>query len=752
MRVTPPLLALLTALALLPSARAAVRVIEGPTPIPDGTATSRGDITVVNERLAFALAVKSPPPYGIPRGALVDVAPVRAGVIGHNCTVFADFIPNNWSAWPNTYQHVEILERGPGKVRVRAVRDFGTAQLTTLYTLESGADHIVMRATMSNSGAAPLPDLLSGFTLWPRGGFFFPVPGLAGLTAGAATGALADRASGYDADWAVTLHAPYLDHVGFGSRDLFRLHTLAPGASTSFDAWLEVSPSGDLAPVLSSEIARRHLPAARLEGAVTAADGSALAQPVIVIERQGKPYAWVLGVDGHYDVTLPAGSYTLYATARDYARSATSGIELTPGARLRRDFGGLAGPGHLDLTVTDARTSRPLDARIVISEGEQPLVEYLGRRVFFTELDRQGHADLTLAPGRYVFGVSWGGGFLARAERLAVGIDSGRTAHESVALTPLFDPAARGWYSADLHHHADQAEAVTPPEYLARSQLAAGLDLLFVSDHDSTVNHARLHEIADRRGRVFIPSIELSPSWGHFNAWPVKEGGKLAIDPGTATVEEILAEGRRQGAIVMQVNHPFIAYGYFSSLAAGVAPGGFAPGFELIEINARAPNDDDKVLHALWDFWNGGHHYYLAGGTDVHDVWNEESGRVRTFAHLEGEVSARAFARSLAAGHGYVTHGPLIFPQLALGSELKVAPGESFTLAFDLASVAGLTRADLVSGGSVVASRSFADSPLEAHADFPLTTGKRSWYALLVEDRAGRRAYTDPVWVAITYP
>jgi hypothetical protein len=752
LRVTPPLLALLTALALLPTARAAVRVSTGPTPIPDGAANSPGDITIVNERLAFALAVRSPPPYGIARGAIVDVAPVRDGKIGRNCTVFADFIPNNWSAWPNTYQRVEILERGPRRVSVRAVRDFGAAQITTVYTLEAGADHIVMHTTMSNTGAAPLRELLSGFTLWPRGGFFFPVPGLAGLTAGPATGALADRAVGYDADWTVTLHAPYFDHVGFGSRDLFKLHTLPAGASESFDAWLQVGASGDLAPVLRAEIARRQLPAAHVQGAVTAREGGALAQPVVVVERQGKPYAWVLGRDGHYELTLPAGSYTLYATAREHARSAPASLELAAGAQATRDFGDLAGPGHLDVAVTDARTSRPLDARIVISEGEQPLVEFLGRRTFFTELDRQGRADLTLAPGHYVFSVSWGGGFLARAQPLGVKIDPGKTAHESVTLTPVFDPPAHGWYSADLHHHADQAEAVTPPEYLARSQLAAGLDLLFVSDHDSSVNHAALQQIADRRGRVFIPSIELSPSWGHFNAWPVREGEKLAIDTGTATAREVIAEGRRQGALILQVNHPFIAYGYFSSLAAGVAPGGFVPGFELIEINARAPDDDDKVLHALWDFWNAGHHYYLAAGTDVHDVWNDESGRVRTFAHLDEAVSASAFAEALKAGHGYVTHGPLIFPTIVFGTELKVRPGEPFALGFDLASIEGLTRADLVSGGTVIASRTFADAPREAHADFPLATDKRSWYALLVEDHAGRKAYTDPVWVdAIDY-
>jgi hypothetical protein len=57
---------------------------------------------------------------------------------------------------------------------------------------------------------------------------------------------------------------------------------------------------------------------------------------------------------------------------------------------------------------------------------------------------------------------------------------------------------------------------------------------------------------------------------------------------------------------VVQVNHPFIPYGYFASIAAGVAPGGFDGGFDLVEINSTVPKDDPKVLARLWQFWNEG--------------------------------------------------------------------------------------------------------------------------------------------------
>jgi hypothetical protein len=748
MKLPLNLLTLLISLTAFTSAPASVRVLLGPTPIPRASARAAGDITVVNEKLAFALAVESAVPYGVPRGAIVAVAPVRHGRIDRNRVVFADFIPNNWSAWPNTYHHVEVLEHGPQQARIRAVRDWGEVTITTLYTLTAGSDQIGIRTTMSNGGTHTLADLLSGLTLWPNSGFLFAVPGLAGVTEGSAAGARSDRVTAYDADWALTLHAPYLDHVGSSSRDLFRLHSLAPGESRTFEGWLQVGASGDLAPVVAAEIARRHLPAAIVHGRVTASDGRAIAQPVVVVEKDGKPYAWTLGRSGTYRLALPTGNYSLYATARHHTQSARATLALAAGVAPGRDFRDLRPPGAMELEIADARSGAPLDARITIAEGEKPLVQFLGRSTFFTALERKGHLAEPIAPGAYRLTVSAGGGFLAGDAEVQLLVAPAQVSRARVTVTPLIDPRARGWYSADLHHHADQAEAVTPPRELARSQLAAGLDVLFVSDHDSTANVAALQEIARARGVPFIPGIELSPSWGHFNAYPLDPEAKLAIDTSTASVGQILEEARRQGASVVQVNHPFIPYGYFASLAAGVAPGGFNGAFDLIEINASAPQDDAKVLARVWDFWNTGEHYYLSGGSDTHDVWNEESGRVRTYAHVDGTPDARQFAAALKSGNSYVTHGPLIFPAVMFGNLLRSAPGTSLTLGFDLAAIAGLKQVQLVREGTIQDTRTFSGALRESHVDFVVQPPPHnSWYALSVEDQRGRKAYTNPVWV-----
>jgi Carboxypeptidase regulatory-like domain len=742
----PLLLALLIAVAHCGPARAAVQVIEGPTPIPDGEAAAARDITVINEKLAFALAVESPVPYGVPRGAIIDVGPVVGGKPARDRVVFADFIPNNWSAWPNTFQKVDIVERGPQQAVIRTTRDWGRVTIATTYTLRSNADRIEMQTTMTNTGDSPQAGLLSGQTLWPSAGYFFGIPGLGDLQEGPSTAALADRAVAYDEDWSITLHAPYMNFVGSRSKDLLLRHTLQAGESRTFDAWLQVGPRGDLGPVVAAEIERGRSASGTVRGSVQTRAGKPVTEPVVVVSKQGTPYAWSFGHDGRFDLRLPAGDYEIYATGKGYSQARPVPVRIAAGGVQTVDFDDLEPPGRVDFTVFDARTAQPLDARIGITAGQRQLVEFLGRHTFFTELARKGHLQVSMAPGSYSLAVSSGGGYLGPNQAVTLDVRPGETAVSKVALTRLFDPPASGWYAADLHHHADQAEGVTPPEYLARSQLAAGLDLLFVSDHDSTANHAPLQKIADARGVPFIPSLELSPSWGHFNAWPLRPGLQLAIDTATATIDEVLGEARRQGAIVVQSNHPFIPYGYLASLEAGLVPGGFNPAFDLVELNSDVPYDT-LVLGAIWRLWNEGHRYYLSGGTDVHDVWNHESGRIRTFGHVEGLLTPGSYAEAVKNGHAYVSYGPLVEPAVMFGSELKVRPGVPFPLAFGLQSTHGLRQAKLIGAGNVMFTEVFSDGPQEARVEFKPTATGHTWFSLEVEDVAGLKAYSNPVWV-----
>jgi len=85
------------------------------------------------------------------------------------------------------------------------------------------------------------------------------------------------------------------------------------------------------------------------------------------------------------------------------------------------------------------------------------------------------------------------------------------------------------------------------------------------------------------------------------------------------------------------------------------------------------------------------------------------------------------------------------------GAELKVKPGARFVLAFALKSVAGLKQATLTGEGTA-ATRDFQGAPRETGVEFPLVADRDGWYAIEVEDTAGRKAYSNPIWIDVVGP
>ncbi|WP_294393173.1 CehA/McbA family metallohydrolase [uncultured Sphingomonas sp.] len=736
------------AMAVALPAPAAVRIIRGPTPIVSGQASAPGDITLMNDRLAVGLAVETAPPWAIPRGALIDAAPVVGGVIGKDRLTFGDFLPNSWIAWPSSRQDVRIVKQHAGEAIVEAVRNWADVEIRTCYTLREGEDAVHLSVEMTNRGTKPVEQALSGFVLWTLGGHFFGVPGIARGSDGPTTGAMADRIVGYDRDWAIAMHMADFDRFGFGGRDLYRRTTLQPGESRTFQGTLQVVPRGDLAPIVAAELAGSSQGAAHISGQVTQADGTRVAAPVVVAEKDGTPFAWTLGQDGRYALSLPPGRYRFYATGQGYNESKR--VEATLAARATRsqDFSGLQPPGRVRLTVREEGSAAPLDARIGIVQGQQPLVEYLGRSTFFTALDHVGDAEFALAPGEYRLSVGSGAGFTTKPATVTAMVAPGQTWTSEVRIPRLFRPEADGWYAADMHHHSDQADGSTPPADVARSELAAGLDLLFVSDHDLTTSHRALAAIAARRGVPFIPSAELSPSWGHFNVYPVKLDEPVRLEMATASAADVFAEAHRLGATAIQVNHPYVdGEGYLSSVDRGVAHGGFDPAFDLLEINGSSGEGDGKVVDRAWASWSTNRPYFLSAGSDVHDVWNSVSGSVRVYAHVDGPLTAGRFVDAVRRGQSYVTRGPLITPDHDFGTTVAVAPRESVTIGFKLQSTTGLKRASIVHDGKVERVVDYAGQAT-ALLSIPVITPSAGWYALTVEDTAGKRANTNPIWIA----
>ena len=720
-----------------------VSISKGRTSIPAGNALSFKDLTIKNEKLAFALAIGSPPPWGVARGCIVDIANVLPdGSLSNDRVAFADFIPNNWSSWPNTYQKVDIITDSPELAVVKVTRDFADVIISTTYSLKSGSDLIHVSTTMDNQGE-DLNGILSGYTLWPDGGFKFAIPGFAGVEKSEVKNPISDRFVGYDKDWGIALHAPYFDQFKYKSRDLYKKHSLKRKQSITFEGDYQVLASGNIAPVVKAEIERKNLVAGTLSGSVKSKDGKSVEQPAIIVLKDKVPYIWVIGDKGQYSLDLPVGEYQVYATSKGYSDSQIKTINIKAGAKLKQGFDDLEAPGKVSFNISDANTHKALDAKIQIAKGNKPLIEFFGAKTFFTELNEVGQAEFTLAPGQYEFNLLAGSDFLSQATPIKGQVKSNQTSKLNGQVEIKSYPSQTGWFSADLHHHADVLEGSTSPEYLVRSQLAAGLDMAFVSDHDSTKNHEEIAKLTQQRDMPFIPSIELSPSWGHFNAFPLKVGATLSVDPGVDSIHKIIEDAHNMGAMAVASNHPYIPYGYLSSLEKNTVPGGFNPNIDFIEINSEV--DYSKAIEKARDFWNKGLPYYYTAGSDTHDVWNETTGHNRMFVYTGNKPSAQSFTQAMKNGRAYVSFGPLIYPQdVMFGDTLKTFEKRKQQVSFDLVSVNGLKSVTLLGKEGIISEQSLSGDKQHVRFDVPNQDG---WLSLVVEDTSENKAYSNPIWL-----
>ncbi len=727
----------------------------GPTSIPRGDAQGDGDITVSTEHFAVAFAVDTAPPWGVARGGIIDIAIINNGQVGYDIASLADFMPNNWSAWPSSYQKVNIVRQSSEEVVVETRRDWGSVKLATRFHIRDGDRKIQITTKMVNAGSNALANLLSGYVVWPDGGYLFGVPGLLGVEVGAANAALADWSAAYDEDWALGLHAPFASVTTQYGRDRYLEHSLGPDDSIVFEAWLQIEDSGSLAPFVAEQIQFGDLDFGTLSGRVVDLNGGSIANPVVVATRNEKPFAWALGTASYFDMRLPVGEYDIYALAAGYAPGLSQLTTIEKQADTHLDFDDLLPPGNLQVMVIDKEMRTPLNAKITLDGGQKMLVGYLGRNKLFTELSEVGLVRAKFAPGDYEIIVDSGNGFVADAVSMKVRIESGESTSATAEIVVQARPEEDGWYSADLHHHSDVLDGFTAPQFVLRAQLAAGLNIAFLSDHDSVVNNAEMHRLSGIRNVLFIPGTELSPSWGHFNAYPIDDGKMIEIDIGSSPVQKIFDEARRLGADIVHVNHAYSEYGYFRNLekgdsqngnSAAVVPGGFDDRFDLIEME---PTDNRQALERTWRLWNNGKKIYLAGGSDVHDVWNQQSGAARSYAFVAGELTLDGFIAAMKSGNSFATQGPLVYPEIIFGSTIVRNAGEPLDLVFVVHAISGLRSVTLIEAGKLSEQRDYTGDSEPLKVSFSPTPVADTWFSLQIEDANGKQAYTNPIWVDV---
>jgi len=407
---------------------------------------------------------------------------------------------------------------------------------------------------------------------------------------------------------------------------------------------------------------------------------------------------------------------------------------------------GLAQASNLELAVSLA--GRPTDAQVKALQGGKVVA------VGYTDVHQVGLARLRLQPGAYTLLIDHGGDFTGAILAREVTIPASGVLRLEVELERLFEPNAWGYYSADTHAHtAMSPDGNTPVDQAVAVQLAADLDLVFISDHNSVKGHTLFAQTAQERGVPAILSEEITTDWGvinmgHFNAYSLSPGMLVnwRVPPA-----QIFREARQKGAKVVQVNHPKSGpYDYFNLMADPR----WDPGFDAVEVwNGEFSPEDELAEQALFSFWNEGKRYVAVGASDDHmwDLLDVEYGRPRTYVHVEGELTLDNWLEGLLAGRAFITYGPLIDlranGRYIPGDTVALGAGEPITLEAKVYSVTPLARAEVLRNGEVIASITLEG--LEATISFPASPESSGWYLLRVFAQDGDRAMTNPIWVDV---
>lgn len=113
-------------------------------------------------------------------------------------------------------------------------------------------------------------------------------------------------------------------------------------------------------------------------------------------------------------------------------------------------------------------------------------------------------------------------------------------------------PAVDGfeWLAGDCHAHTHHSDGILSVDALAALAAGAGLDFLWVTDHNTTSHHSFLGDAGRRHGISLLPGQEVTTADGHANAF-----GDIGWVDFRRPAREWASEVERRGGL-LSVNHP----------------------------------------------------------------------------------------------------------------------------------------------------------------------------------------------------
>ncbi len=328
-----------------------------------------------------------------------------------------------------------------------------------------------------------------------------------------------------------------------------------------------------------------------------------------------------------------------------------------------------------------------------------------------------------------------------------------------------------GWYRGDCHAHTFHSDARGAPEVLHEEARIAGLDFLFITDHNNMTAWSNYFRSVSSEELLFLPGMEVTTLGGHANALGISRWVDFRVE--LSRDPAILAQQVAAAGGLLSINHdkPPIPWRHPR------------PRIDCIEVWQRHWLAANDVSLARYDRLLGkGRRITAIGGSDYHQPATIDHtvpfrlGTPTTVLCCE-ELSQDGVIRALKSGQAYVTEspdGPSIVLEangsgmggvLPSGSARSIctsisgAPGDEFVLVSDKGEFARQTidSAEFVSELPVPQEANFVRGEIQARASrrrllddafaaFSTNGLPRGVDASAIEQTPLRRALSNPIY------
>jgi len=729
--------------------------------IKGGETPANETIVLKNSEVAAAIGTETNGPFGTLPGGIYDA---NAYGLTTDQIGVAEFAFNNFGTWPNYESFERQNATGPNDAAVVTatghVSTNPNVSVTTTYTLPANSSHIWINTTMENGGDQRLPvndseRLQSGAALSSEGQSTW-LPGSGRIEETRSPPVSADT---LDQPWAA-LTGDRVSYGVWGGNGSFTSYT---GSTTWIDPWLEhrldpgetrsaefalfVGEDGSSSATSEYYNQQQGTETGTVTGSIESTDNESVSQATVTASKGDRAFTYTVGSEtGTYELELPAGEYTLTADASGFAASEPKSVTVSGGETTTADFDSLEGPAPVNVTATidDEGEVSPADARITVLDGGTAV------QTVYTRTTPAGTASFQLPPGNYTLVFNHGTGYIAEPVEKNISVTPGEKVSVNATFTEELDPSERNWVGIDPHAHSSVSfDGKTPIDNFVAIQKSAGVDAVFISDHNAIGGWGSMESQAAERDIMFIRSEEITTGdLGHFNPYPMH--GEEMVDSDGTLVEFIEESRNRHNATVFQINHPGDRFVSLDS-----APGQheeYLPMVDAIEAyNGPYGESDAASVQGLFTLWNEGYEITATGVSDDHcsQCFPAKYGTARTRAYVEGPATPEKWAQSVKDGHTYATYGPAVeftVDDRMPGETVNTTAGSSVEASATVRNLDELAYAEVIRNGTTVSNVTLDGTNDTMSTDVDIDGN--AWVAFRVVDEDGDRALTSPVWIS----